>query len=229
MAIRGRFGSQPGRVERMPRPASRIWFATNSGFIASWYDRVAMQRQTTVPYKTDFALWLTTQAAALREGRFGDLDAANIAEELDSLGNSDRREIRSRLKQVAAQLLKYQYQPERATSWRSTIVVQVSDIEDASKTHLRCGASCLRSSRRRIRERASWQATKRACRSRRFQSSRQRSSSAQLKRRCAAPTLRRKITGRGSRFSQTEALGAAVREPVGWTVFAQSASQSTGV
>ena len=130
MAIRGRFGSQPGRVERMPRPASRIWFATNSGFMASWYDRVAMQRQTTVPYKTDFALWLTTQAAALREGRFGDLDAANIAEELDSLGNSDRREIRSRLKQVAAQLLKYQYQPERATSWRSTIVVQVSDIED---------------------------------------------------------------------------------------------------
>jgi hypothetical protein len=89
--------------------------------------------QSTAPpaaYDSDFALWAQTQAAALREGRFADLDVAHVAEEMDGLATSDRREIRSRLVQIAAHLLKQQYQPERASSsWRTTILVQVSEID----------------------------------------------------------------------------------------------------
>ena len=92
-----------------------------------------MKRQATaVPgYDGDFALWAEAQALALRASRWADLDVAHLAEEIDDLSNRKRDELRSRLKQVAAHLLKLQYQPERATSsWLETIVEQVEAIED---------------------------------------------------------------------------------------------------
>jgi hypothetical protein len=90
-----------------------------------------MQQQTAVAgYDEDFALWAQAQATALREGRFGDVDMVHLLEEIDALSGSLRREIRSRLIQVAAHLLKQQYQSERASSsWRTTILVQVSEID----------------------------------------------------------------------------------------------------
>jgi hypothetical protein len=90
-----------------------------------------MQQRTVARYDKDFALWLEGQAAALREGRLRDLDALNLAQELAALGNSERREIRSRLKQIATHLLKLQYQPDPAApSCRSVIGAQVSEMED---------------------------------------------------------------------------------------------------
>ncbi len=88
------------------------------------------QTAPTADYAADFALWAEEQAAALREGRFTELDLPHLLEEIDDLSGSLRREIRSRLIQVVAQLLKQQYQPERAlSSWRTTILVQVSEID----------------------------------------------------------------------------------------------------
>jgi hypothetical protein len=91
-------------------------------------------QQRTAPaagYETDFVLWAESQAVALRTGRFVDVDMANLLEEIDDLSGSIRREIRSRLKQIAAHLLKLQYQPEQATtSWRTTTCVQLSEIDD---------------------------------------------------------------------------------------------------
>jgi hypothetical protein len=90
--------------------------------------------QRTAPaagYETDFALWAQTQAAALREGRFADVDMAHLLEEIDDLSGSLRREIKSRLTQLATHILKFQHQPERATSsWRETIIEQWEAIDE---------------------------------------------------------------------------------------------------
>ena len=81
-------------------------------------------------YDTDFALWVADQAAALHDGRFADLDGPKIAEEIEALVSSNRREIARRLTLVAMHLLKLQFQPEKETrSWISTVRVQARDVE----------------------------------------------------------------------------------------------------
>jgi ribosomal protein L29 len=73
-------------------------------------------------YDQDFARWSAEQAALLRGGRFEFVDLENVAEEIESLGRSDRREIASRLKVLLAHLLKWRFQPaQRKPGWRSTI------------------------------------------------------------------------------------------------------------
>jgi hypothetical protein len=56
-----------------------------------------MQQRAATGYDTDFALWVEDQVAALRAGRFGDLDVTNLVEELESLSKRDRNEVLSRL------------------------------------------------------------------------------------------------------------------------------------
>jgi hypothetical protein len=80
-------------------------------------------------YDTDFVSWSEQQAAALREGRYADLDLPNLSEEIEALARSDRRELRSRLTILEMHLLKFEYQPERAKrSWLSAIVEQAAKI-----------------------------------------------------------------------------------------------------
>ncbi|MCC6136513.1 MAG: DUF29 domain-containing protein [Candidatus Contendobacter sp.] len=64
-------------------------------------------------YETDFYLWTQQQAALLRQGQWSQVDAANLAEEIDSMGKSDRRAIWSHLINILLHLLKWQYQPDR--------------------------------------------------------------------------------------------------------------------
>ncbi len=75
-------------------------------------------------YESDFYLWTQQQAGLLRQGQFNriDLDAENIAEEIESMGKRDRRSISSYIQNVLLHLLKWRYQPERrGTSWRLSI------------------------------------------------------------------------------------------------------------
>ncbi len=74
-------------------------------------------------YNRDLALWSKEQADALRARGGGNaLDYANLAEEIESLGRSDRREIESRLEVLLAHLLKLAYQPAQASpSWRASV------------------------------------------------------------------------------------------------------------
>lgn len=82
------------------------------------------------PYDRDIARWSTEQAAHLRAGRFDALDRENIAEEIESLGRSDRREIRSRIGVILLHLLKWEFQPEkRKVGWRSTLREQRHQLE----------------------------------------------------------------------------------------------------
>ena len=81
-------------------------------------------------YEHDFFAWSFAQARALRELRPAALDWENLAEEIESLGRSDRREVKSRLKVIVIHLLKWQIQREhRSGSWRTTINTQRDDLD----------------------------------------------------------------------------------------------------
>lgn len=93
---------------------------------------------TIATYETDFYLWTQQQADLLRQGQFNrvDLDLANIAEEIESMGKRDRRAVSRYLQNVLMHLLKWRYQPERrGTSWRMSIDngrYQIADILEES-------------------------------------------------------------------------------------------------
>jgi hypothetical protein len=73
-------------------------------------------------YESDFAAWSEAQGNALRRRDTSAIDWANVAEEIESLGRSDRREIRSRLAIICEHLLKWRFQSEaRSPSWRSSV------------------------------------------------------------------------------------------------------------
>jgi hypothetical protein len=81
-------------------------------------------------YDEDFYRWTAEQAELLRSGELSAIDAANLAEEIESMGRSDRREIRSRLIVLLTHLLKWRFQPEaRSTGWSGTIREQRQQIE----------------------------------------------------------------------------------------------------
>jgi hypothetical protein len=83
-----------------------------------------------VDYEEDFFEWTVEQARLLRGGELSEIDAANIAEEIESMGLSDRRELRNRLIVLLSHLLKWAYQPDaRSSSWLSTIREQRLQIE----------------------------------------------------------------------------------------------------
>jgi hypothetical protein len=76
-------------------------------------------------YDRDFYAWANTQAALLRAGKLDQADIENIAEEIESMGRTEKRELTSRLAVLLMHLLKWQFQPERRTrSWRLTIEEQ---------------------------------------------------------------------------------------------------------
>ncbi|AEH85044.1 DUF29 domain-containing protein [Mesorhizobium opportunistum] len=89
------------------------------------------RKQQLTPYEADYAQWCAEQGALLREGRLSDLDRENLAEEIESLGRSDKREIASRLGTLILHLLKWEFQPEqRKTGWLLTIREQRYRIEN---------------------------------------------------------------------------------------------------
>jgi hypothetical protein len=85
-------------------------------------------------YDRDFFLWTQEQAAALRAVRKSNLplDLDNLAEEIESLGKSDRRQLRSQIRRILRYLLKLEVSPalDPRASWCSTIADSRSEIED---------------------------------------------------------------------------------------------------
>ena len=76
-------------------------------------------------YERDYYGWIQRNVRAIREDRLKDVDWANVAEELEDMGKSEQRALRSQLARLLAHLLKWSHQPERwrssEHSWRATI------------------------------------------------------------------------------------------------------------
>jgi Domain of unknown function DUF29 len=81
--------------------------------------------QTRSLYDQDFVGWTEQIVTALRQGNWAGLDIENLIEEVEALGKSDRRAIKSRLEVLLMHLLKWQFQPaQRCRSWEATILEQ---------------------------------------------------------------------------------------------------------
>jgi hypothetical protein len=82
-------------------------------------------------YEQDFFRWTQTTAARIRAGKWQEIDAEHLAEEIESLGNRDRRELGSRFEVLLRHLLKWRYQPsKRSGSWQNTIDTQRTEIAE---------------------------------------------------------------------------------------------------
>jgi len=80
-------------------------------------------------YERDFYAWANEQAALLRAGRLNEADTAHIAEEIESMGKAEQRELVSRLTVLLLHLLKWRVQPGmRGSSRQATIKVERRDL-----------------------------------------------------------------------------------------------------
>jgi hypothetical protein len=82
-------------------------------------------------HDSDFYAWSLEQAALLRAGRAGEADLQAIAEEIESMGKTEKRELVSRLTVLLLDLLKSRHQPShRGKSWRLSIANARNEIID---------------------------------------------------------------------------------------------------
>lgn len=83
-------------------------------------------------YDTDFLRWTEQQAAALRAAPKDSnlpLDWENLAEEIESLGKSERRELSSQIRRILHHLFKLEASPAGPPreGWRGTVTAARSD------------------------------------------------------------------------------------------------------
>ncbi len=82
-----------------------------------------------VGYDQDVMAWAAEQARLIRTGQFDQLDIEHIADEIDDVGKSEKRELASRMAFLLAHLLKWQFQPSyRGTSWERTMREQRKQV-----------------------------------------------------------------------------------------------------
>ncbi len=85
-------------------------------------------------YDRDFFLWTQEQAAALRAVRQSNLplDWDNLAEEIESLGTSQRTELNSQVRRILRHLFKLEASAaaDPRAGWRTTIRDARTEIED---------------------------------------------------------------------------------------------------
>ncbi|MBD2628787.1 DUF29 domain-containing protein [Anabaena variabilis FACHB-164] len=82
-------------------------------------------------YEYDFLAWCERTVAQLKAKDVENLDFENLIEEIESLGKSERRELRNRLLVLIAHILKRMYvnNPENFNGWEVTIVEQRKQIK----------------------------------------------------------------------------------------------------
>ena len=91
---------------------------------------VAIKRPASPDYLADPYGWAMAQAALIRDGRSDEIDWDNVAEEIESVGRSERSALKSHLIQVIIHMLKWDVQPERrGRSWFISIVNHRDDAE----------------------------------------------------------------------------------------------------
>jgi hypothetical protein len=85
-------------------------------------------------YDRDFVLWAEEQAAALRRAKDSNLllDWENLAEEIESLGRSQRAELNSQIRRILRHLFKLEASPavDPRAGWRATIRDARAEIDE---------------------------------------------------------------------------------------------------
>jgi hypothetical protein len=85
-------------------------------------------------YDQDFVLWTKQQATALRRSKGSNppLDWENLAEEVESLGISQRTRLNSQIRRILHHLFKLEVSPraDPRAGWRATIRDARAEIQD---------------------------------------------------------------------------------------------------
>jgi hypothetical protein len=84
-------------------------------------------------YESDFLLWTEETVAKLRAKDFDHVDLENLIEEIECLGRSEKKEIKSRLTTLLEHLIKRIYidMHQELNGWERTIRNQRTEIEFA--------------------------------------------------------------------------------------------------
>lgn len=85
-------------------------------------------------YEKDYLKWIETTIEKLQAQDYSNIDWENLIEEIQDMGRSERRSLKSNLIVVLTHLLKWQYQPKfRSGSWKSSIIEHRRRIREALK------------------------------------------------------------------------------------------------
>ena len=93
--------------------------------VSSGSKRLAKARAVTAtpdPLKGgDVYKWALEQAALIRAGRHQDVDWVNVADEIESVGKSEFRALKSLVEVIVVHMLKWDHQEKRSRSWINSI------------------------------------------------------------------------------------------------------------
>ncbi|WP_226587392.1 DUF29 domain-containing protein [Microseira wollei] len=82
-------------------------------------------------YETDYMQWIETTIEKLRSQDYANVDWENLIEEIEDLGRSERKSLKSNLIVILLHLLKWQFQPERRSgSWEASIIEHRRRVKD---------------------------------------------------------------------------------------------------
>ena len=83
-------------------------------------------------YEQDLYAWSEAQADLLRRRRFAELDLEHVVEEIEDVGGSLYREVRSRIRTIMEHLLKLEHAAvtEPRAGWERTIRTQRADLAE---------------------------------------------------------------------------------------------------
>ncbi|MGH8611729.1 MAG: DUF29 domain-containing protein [Gammaproteobacteria bacterium] len=85
-------------------------------------EKIALASIADSLYEQDYYAWTEQQVALLQAERLAEIDIAHLVEEIEDMGRSQRRAVKSALLVVLIHLLKYRFQPtHRTQSWRATL------------------------------------------------------------------------------------------------------------
>lgn len=83
-------------------------------------------------YEIDYLQWIETTVEKLQSGDYVNVDWENLIEEIEDMGRSERRGLKSNLIVVLVHLLKWQFQPDRRSgSWEGSIIEHRRRIREA--------------------------------------------------------------------------------------------------
>ena len=90
-------------------------------------------------YEQDLYAWSEAQAELLRRRRFGELDLEHVIEEIEDVGGSLYREVRSRIRTIIEHLLKLEHAAaaEPRAGWERTIRRERADLAEDLTPSLR--------------------------------------------------------------------------------------------
>ena len=112
-------------------------------------------------YELDLVAWCDRTGQLIREERWSEIDRENLAEEIESLGRSERRALRSYLKVLLMHHLKWKFQPDKRTrSWEVSMrnsAREIRDLFEDSPSLRRYFSECFESCYQQAREDAAFE------------------------------------------------------------------------